>query len=493
MNQWNWLNNTRPCFESVITVMVLSVACFLHFFHVDQLPMGFYVDESSIAYNAYLISTTGADEHGVHWPLFFEAFGEYKNPLYIYVLAGFYRLLGFSEWTTRALSACAWVVGSFYLLQLSRRLFGDHMTRIYVAIIISFTPWLFSLSRISFELISLYPLLAIHLYALYRGFEENSRWWVTLSGFSMGLCVYAYTTFRLLSPLYCVIVLICFSAKRFRLARLLFSIGAAVSLVPFLIYALLHFDNLSARFNIVTYVHDPAMPMLEKLRTFFSNYVEYFGPSFLLMSGDENLRHHTGFGGEFLATTVILFVFSIVTVKKHMTNKFYRYLLVGLILSPFAAALTIDSQHSLRAFPMAVFGIVISAYALHDLSLSTARTIVATTALCALFYILDYFVIYPSISAEAFENYGLKEVLNEALDRAPNRIILSDEGNAPYIDLLFFGTLTHAGIPLLVGSRKDLQPGDAYIFYDTDYKRGWLYSVEFKPMGTVENRVAIKH
>lgn len=490
MNQSNWLRRTCPCSETIMTVAVFSVACFLHAYRLDQLPMGFYIDESSIGYNAYLISTTGMDEHGVRWPLFFEAFGEYKNPLYIYLLAGLYRLLSFTEWTTRALSACTWVVGSFYMFQLCRRLFYDPATRVYMAVILSFTPWLFSLSRISFELITLYPLLAMHLYTLYRGSEENSHWWMFFSGFTIGLCVYAYTTFRLLTPLCCIAVLTCFCVRRLRMALFTFSLGAVVSVIPFLIYALAHFDNLSGRFNANTYLHDPGTSALEKLQAFFSNYFGYFSPSFLLMSGDPNLRHHTGFGGEFLAATVILLALAIWAVRNHLGDRFYMYLIVGLTLSPLAAALTLDSHHSLRAFPMVVYGIALSAYGFHELTPLAARTVLAATALSALLYVLHYFAIYPPSSAEAFENFGFKQVLVEALDRAPSRIILSDEGEEPYINILFFGALAHANIPLLLGSRKDLRPGDGYIFYDINYTTGRLYGLQIRPVGTVENRAA---
>ncbi len=492
MIQRTLLSQSRHYAEASVTAVVLTIACFLHFYLIDQLPRGFYVDESSIGYNAYLISKTGTDEHGMHWPLFFEAFGEYKNPLYIYLLAGLYRIFGFSQWTTRALSACFWLVGSFYLLQLSRRLFENHTTRLYVAIAISFTPWLFSLSRISFELIALYPLLAIHLYGLHRGIEDDSRWWILCSGISMGLSVYAYTTCRLLAPLYCVAVLSCYSAKRFRTAQYLFSLGAAISSIPFIFYALSHIDNLSRRFNTITYLHDPSMSALAKIWTFLNNYLDYFSLSFLLTSGDPNLRHHTGFGGELMVSSVILLIVSIWAAKRRAKDRFYRYLIVGFMLSPVAAALTTDIDHSLRAFPMAVFGIMISAYGLHELTLPAARTVVAATALCSALYVLHYFIAYPTVSAEAFENYGLKEALISALHWSRGRVILSDEGQEPYMDLLFFGTLTRAHIPLLVGSRTDLRPGDAYIFYDTNYATGRLYRVEIMPAGPLDKRAAAK-
>jgi hypothetical protein len=50
-------------------------------------PPGLYNDEASIGYNAWTLAHHGVDEHGVAHPLFFEAFGEYKNTVYIYALA----------------------------------------------------------------------------------------------------------------------------------------------------------------------------------------------------------------------------------------------------------------------------------------------------------------------------------------------------------------------------------------------------------------------
>jgi len=65
---------------------------------------GFFIDESSIAYNALTISRTGLDEHGQRMPLYFRAFGEYKNPVYIYLLAALFRITGPGILASRALS-----------------------------------------------------------------------------------------------------------------------------------------------------------------------------------------------------------------------------------------------------------------------------------------------------------------------------------------------------------------------------------------------------
>src|SRR5215212_2547208 len=81
------------------------VAAALFFVRITRNPPGFYIDESSIAYNAHTIASTGTDENGVRWPLYFRAFGDYKNPVYIYTLAALFRLTGPSMLVPRLLSA----------------------------------------------------------------------------------------------------------------------------------------------------------------------------------------------------------------------------------------------------------------------------------------------------------------------------------------------------------------------------------------------------
>ncbi|MBV8301108.1 MAG: hypothetical protein JOY68_04205, partial [Candidatus Dormibacteraeota bacterium] len=51
---------------------------------LDTAPPGMYIDEASIGYNAWAIAHYGVDEHGFTMPLYFQAFGEYKNPVYVY-------------------------------------------------------------------------------------------------------------------------------------------------------------------------------------------------------------------------------------------------------------------------------------------------------------------------------------------------------------------------------------------------------------------------
>ena len=96
------------------------------------MPRGFYKDETSIAYNAWLIATTGRDEFGVAWPMYIESFGDYKNAGYVYLSVVVMRIFGLSLWTVRLPSVLCWAVGSSMVreeLSLHRKSAVPHVLR----------------------------------------------------------------------------------------------------------------------------------------------------------------------------------------------------------------------------------------------------------------------------------------------------------------------------------------------------------------------------
>src|SRR3954464_2022425 len=101
---------------------LLLLAAAAYFIGVPAHPPGFSIDESSICYNAYTISQTGQDEYGQAWPLFFRAFGEYKSPTIIYVLAGLFRVTGPSITAARMLVASCGVLAATLLGLLTWRM-----------------------------------------------------------------------------------------------------------------------------------------------------------------------------------------------------------------------------------------------------------------------------------------------------------------------------------------------------------------------------------
>ena len=95
----------RNAARAALTALLLAAGFAFYARGAATNPPGFFIDESSIAYNAHTISETGRDEYGEPFPLYFRAFSDYKNPVYVYLLAAVVRVTGPGITAARLLSA----------------------------------------------------------------------------------------------------------------------------------------------------------------------------------------------------------------------------------------------------------------------------------------------------------------------------------------------------------------------------------------------------
>jgi hypothetical protein len=459
---------------------IALVALAAHVYALKSLPRGFMFDEAAIAYNAHLIETTGRDEHRVAWPVVFESTGDYKNALYIYLVALIFKLFGYSELNTRAASALCWVGGSSFLYMLGRRLFSASSSRLYLLLCLGFTPWLFTLSRISFELIVLYPLLGLYLLAVHHAYEEldapGSRLWALLSGMAIGLCLYGYSTFRLLAPVHALLVLLCYPGRRYWRRHVQFGAAALLAALPYIAFALQGgLAKLTVRFHKLTYLYDAGLDNSSKFVLFVDRYLGYFGWRFLAANGDPNTRHHTGQYGELLPPSYAMLLLGaalLLKTERAWRRPFVRLLFGGLLAAPIAAALTRDEAHSLRAFSMVIFAILLSTFGVQRLEQGRsthwlASVVLLLTAACATVYTRHYFRDYPEMSESALENYGFKQAFLRARKLATGKIVVSLKGHGMHVETLFFDSVlptTGSPVPVQNGTFQDVQPGDVYIF-----------------------------
>ena len=76
--------NPKPGDDRVFSLCLCTalfiLATFVHFWRLSAIPPGFFFDESAIAYNAWSLLQTGADEYGTRWPLFLPLFRQLSRP-----------------------------------------------------------------------------------------------------------------------------------------------------------------------------------------------------------------------------------------------------------------------------------------------------------------------------------------------------------------------------------------------------------------------------
>jgi hypothetical protein len=439
-------------------IALFIVISFFHLWKISELPKGYYCDELSIGYNAMLIAETGHDEHDRFLPVFFEAFGEYKNPLYIYTVSLIYKVFGISEYALRFTSFLFFfffLLGFYFLV---KDVFRDNKTiSIYLLLVVGFLPFFFALSRIAFEVISQLTTIVYSLLCIHRAYHQDreSRWtYSALAGFFLGLSVYSYSTARLLTFFLLLSLMLIYLRRPFLKTAVTTAVFFLLTMIPYIAFSVGNPGALVARFKKISYLYNSSFSMLDKIILFTGNYVSYFGFDFLLLTGDKNLRHSTGYGGELFFIVFILFAAGLTGLavrRKLFRDKFLFMMFVNLLLSPVAGSLTETVAsgkvpHVLRGVLLGLYVSFFSCYGLSYLLLAKnkiKRTVMSITVFALLVgqiypYLNDYFTAYEEKTIGWFESFDFKSALSSAIGQNPEKIIVSNMANQPYVLVEFY-------------------------------------------------------
>ena len=258
-----------------------------------------------------------------------------------------------------------------------------------------------------------------------------------------------------MTPVLVVALALCYRRhmKLQGLQKLLVWIPFVSGVMLLLLWGIYNPGNLTERFGTLSiWKHDPKIALVSF--KFLSNYLDYFSPSFLFLKGDLNLRHHTGEAGELFLFTFPALLAGLVYALERRKEPLYQFCLLGFLLFPLAASLTIDYHHSLRTLNALPFVIILIICGFQRLWIwfSAQRSLVGLLLIVALFetgrFYSDYFGSYPA-RAHAWFIAGLPEAVQTALANKKtslyySRSVFADEGNfinEPDIYFLFFGQL----------------------------------------------------
>jgi 4-amino-4-deoxy-L-arabinose transferase-like glycosyltransferase len=424
-------------------VVAVAVALFLHFWRIGSAPPGFYVDECSITYNAYCIAETGADEYGVRWPVFFRSFDTYTDPVNVYSVALPIRVFGLREWAARLPSALYYLVAcvAFYMLLRAWQL--GKWFALAGGLVLSAIPWVFPLSRncaFAGQTAALLGLV-MGLMLTDSALRRRSNWRAVLAGVAWAFAFSAHQSIR---PVLALLALGCGVAlwrplvRRWRVI-LVTAISALVVLLPMIISVLRFPAALLARFHQIG-ISRGAASLWDAIVGVASRYLDYFRPRFLFIAGDHELRHHTGWGGELywcLAPVILAGLY--VAMRYWRRQPRYRVVLVGLLVSPVSAALTVDRMHSTRCVYGVVFWLLLAMVGAHWLWQHRRvgrKLLVVACAVGALessAYLADYFGPYQKLCRHAFMA-GLTEGLKYSFQRINGNqtFYVDDSVGVPY-------------------------------------------------------------
>lgn len=279
--------------QLLLLVVILIVGFFLRFIDVSNDPPGLYVDEVSIGYNAHTILTTGKDEYGVPYPLWFRSYGDYKMPVYIYAVAASMIPFGETELAVRFPSIIAGTLTILVLYLFLRKVIELESDKVlqkklrYLPLLSSFllaiSTWHLQFSRGGFEVTvgTLFYLLAWYFFLIFR--QNHKAWSIIICIVLFVLTMFTYDIFRVLAPV--ALLIIAIERKFYKYKKSFYLIGFTLLLsLPIILFSLTAQGDqrfLSTSSFAQLDIKNVFLEMLFYPLQYINNYVSFFSFDFL--------------------------------------------------------------------------------------------------------------------------------------------------------------------------------------------------------------------
>ena len=378
----NLINNNS------LLVLIIILAGILRFTFLGKFPVSLNWDEVSHGYNAYSILKTGKDEWGKLLPLAnFRAYGDYPLPLNLYLTIPSIVVFGLNEFGIRfphALLGVGTVLGTyFFTVGLTKKKKYGFLTSLLVAV----DPWTLFTSR--FVLQSNLAIFFLTTAAALFVQRSKNRIFLLLAALSFGLTLFSYHTTRIFSPL--LLFLVIFTYRQEILSQLK---TKARGILPMIVLLALFFIPLPfilfsptarARSNMVFLIDEGAVAKIIEnrqqsklpsevskliynrpvyfLKEFGKNYLDYFSPQFLFLTGGTQYQFSLPGHGLLYLINLPFFYFGLVILfKKARINKDYRLVLIWLLLAPIPASITQERYAVLRSSALLPLPEILSAF-----------------------------------------------------------------------------------------------------------------------------------
>jgi 4-amino-4-deoxy-L-arabinose transferase-like glycosyltransferase len=369
--------------------------------------------------------------------------------LYAYLSVPFVAAFGLSAFSARLLAA----IGGTILIAtayLAARVLIDRRAAWITALLVAFSPWGFTFSRVAFRGILAPLFLCLGVFAFVKMFRDKR--FAFLAAAAFGLSLHTYSVAKAFVPLALIALGLIFlpEMKRFFTDRanrrtiifaaiLFIALAAPIYLFSFMGPANARFERIS-----VGNTDNPAI-------TFVTNIAAHLNPKFLYLTGDANGRHTAPrTGGVLLLAAAPLFLCGLIALAVRHDRKLLVapvLFLIGIVPS----ALTTDGiPHALRSIESAPFAHIISAGGavfIFDLAAKLATPKIAIALMVAVcvaivangaWFLNRYFTTYPDSSQPYFQ-YGMQEAVEMSKTTPHERVGISGTIHNGYIFPLFYG------------------------------------------------------
>lgn len=441
----------------------------VRFYQLGKAPAGLYLDEAAQGYNAYSILKTGKDEFGKAFPVVFRSFGDFKTPVYIYLIVPLIPIFGLTPLTVRLPSFVFSILTLPLIYLLIRRL----LPRVKVAVplglisvlLLAISPWHTLFGRTNFECNVALFFLLLAVYLFYTALRKPPL--LILSAFFFTIALPAYHSQRILVPLVLLLLFIrhrvtLLSRSHRRYLIIGFILGFLISLPTLTIMTTSGFLARATTLNIFTggnpsgylkWYTGPLSYLINAswyltVKEFFALYFSYFSPRNLFLLGDYGPRSSFPDLATFFSWQLPFYIYGLYRLAKEKQLGELRFFTLTLMLiAPIPAALTRDPFSTIRSLPLVVPLCIIIALGLIRCFETIKPGIYRSLAVVGFVLVVIYSLLnlYSSVIVlnerfrSVYWDYGWQQVVNRLniLDQKLP-VIIDNVRAEPYSQILFF-------------------------------------------------------
>lgn len=455
--------------KSSIFFLLLAIILGLttRFYLLGRSPAGLYLDEAAQGYNAYSILLTGKDEFGMPFPAVFRSFGDFKTPVYIYLIVPLIPIFGLTAFAARFPSFIASVLSLPVLYFLIRTLTPNKRAGLFIAglasLLLAISPWHILFGRVTFEcnVALLFYLLGVYLF--YLGLKKPIL--IFFSAVLLAIALPTYHSQRLLVPLTVLFFLIRFGKILFDKKHLKYSISGLLAAVLISLPTLLilptpgflsRVSSLNLGSQLPGVISDAGtigglvnLPIYLRMSELLSLYLSYFSPRNLFYLGDAGLRSSFPELATFYFWQLPFYLHGLYLLfKKKELGELRTFTIFMLLVSPLPASLTRDPFTTIRSLTLVVPLTIVVSLSLFQvwtgIKSNYKKWLAASIFACLVFYSL--LKLYSSgivlNEKQRGQNWDfgwerVVQVLNQKTDQTLP-VVIDNVRAEPYSQILFF-------------------------------------------------------
>ena len=457
----------------LILFFIILLGAYIRLVNFPNIPPSLNWDEVSIGYNAHSINETGKDEFGNKYPLYFRSLDDYKQPVYIYLVAATQNIFGYSDFSVRFPSAAFGILSILVIYFLSLELFRKKEVALITAFIFAILPWSVQFSRYASEANAGLFFILLGIYLFLRSLNKK-LWLMPFSLIFFVFSAYTYLSYKVITPLIIVSLFIIFFKKiNFKNKFVLLSIFIFIVSISLTFYDSTSLQG-QTRYQGTTVLNDTDTFLNEEKEMFYEaelginlprrlfhenellinsgliakGYLSHFSTDFLFFNDKNKLNFTPNIGLLYLWMLPFILFGAYFAFKKYdRRNTLFTYALI--IIAPIPAAVTYDAPHAIRVFLITVPFIALASIGVYEIYLSLKKYKIAKLFFVLILTLFIFFGAWQFIRQnqihsawETSENwqYGRAEMTQYIMENKDkyDKIIISPNLEWPYAFILYY-------------------------------------------------------